>query len=325
MEPLSDDSDQYVDRHSNPDLSCDGVFGSAVEGFDTQMLLDPSEEQLHLPTALIELGNSERGQEKIVGQKHQALLARSIVVPHSAKALGIAAFGNGIVERDDLIALQAGSLVDRLREEPLTIEASFGPSHEEGSRLVEPVESSKVEISAIHQVNSAGFPEELVEDVDFVDLATGDDDHSGNGAAKIEQGVQFDGRFAPAELSPRKQRQAQIDGGGIERVDGLIEFDAQRLLAVKAAGRCDQHLGEVGVDSPVARLIGMGQGVARNGAANAQVIKFGALGSQTRFDVSETLSISQLGKRHGEKLLPARKALDLVVALIALDAAAKFV
>lgn len=325
MEPLSDDGDQDVDRHSNPDLSCDGVFGGAVEGFDTQMLLDPAEEQLHLPAALIELGDGERGQEKIVGQKHQPFLARSIVVTNSAKPLGIAAFGNWIVERDDLIGSKAGPPVDRLREEPLTIEASFGPSHEEGSRLVEPVESSKVEISAIHQVNSSGFPDKLVEDVDLVDLATGDDDHSGNGAAKVQQGVQFDGRFAPAELSPRKQRQAQVDRGGIERVDGLIEFDAQRLLAVKAAGRLDQHLGEVGVDSPVAHLIGMGQSVAGDLTADAHVIKFGGLGSQTRFDVSETLSISQLGKRHGEKLLPARKALYLVVALIALDATAKFV
>ncbi len=177
VETFSDDSDQDIDRHSNPDLSCDGVFGGTVEGFDAQMLLDPSKEQLDLPTALIELGNGEWGQEKIVGQKHQPFLARSIVVTNSAKALGIAAFGNGIVERDNLVRSKAAPLVDRLREEPLTIEAFFGPRHKEGSTLVEPVESSKVEISAIHQVNGACFPDQLVEDVDFVNLAAGDDDH----------------------------------------------------------------------------------------------------------------------------------------------------
>jgi len=289
------------------------------------MLLDPAKEQLHLPTTLIELGNSERGQEKIVGQKHQALLARMIVVPHSPKALGIAAFGNGIVERDDLIRSKAGGLVDRLREKALTIESFFGPSHEEGSRLVESVESSKIEISAIHQVNGAGFPEELVEDVDFVNLSAGHNHHGGNGAAKIQQGVQFDGRFAAAELSPRKQRQAQIDSGSIESVDGLIELDAERFVAVKVARQSDEHMCEVGVDSPVADLIGVGQGIARNLTVNAHVIELGGLGSQTRFDISETLSIGQLGKRHGEKLLPTRKALDFVVALITLYAAAKFV
>lgn len=289
------------------------------------MLLDPAKEQLHLPTALIELGNSESRQEEIVGQKHQPLLARSIVVTNSAKPLGIAAFGNGIVERDDLIRSKAGGLVDRLREKALTIESFFGPSHEEGSRLVESVESSKIEISAIHQVNGAGFPEELVEDVDFVNLSAGDDDHGGNGAAKIEQGVQFDGRFVSAKLSPRKQRQTQVDGGSIESVDGLIELDAERFVAVKGARHSDQHMGEVGVDSPVAHLIGVGQGVARNLTANAHVIELGGLGSQTRFDVSETLAIGQLGKGHREKLIPARKALDFVAALVAPHAAAKFV
>jgi len=289
------------------------------------MLLDPSKEQLHLPTALIELGNGERGQEKIVGQKHQAFLARSIVVMDSPKAFGISAFGDGVVERDNLVASKAGSLVDRLREKALTIESFFGPSHKERSRLMHSVESLEIEISAIHQVNGAGFPEELVEDVDFVNLSAGDDHHGGNRAAKIEQGVQFDGRFVATELSPRKQRQAQIDRGRIQGVDGLIEFDAKRFVDVKIARHSDQRMGEVGVDSPVADLIGMGQGVARNLTANAHVVKLGGCGSKTRFDISETLSISQLGKRHGEKLIPAREALDFVVALITLHAAAKFV
>lgn len=254
------------------------------------MLLDPSKEQLHLPTALIELGNGERGQEKIVGQKHQAFLARSIVVTDSPKALGISAFGDGVVERDDLVRSKAGSLVDRLREKALTIESFFGPSHEEGSRLVKSVEPSKIEISAIHQVNGAGFPEQLVEDVDLVNLSAGDDHHGGNRAAKIEQGVQFDGRFVATELSPRKQRQAQIDGRSIQGVDGLIEFDAERFVAVKAARHFDQRMGKVGVDSPVADLIGMGQGVARNLTANAHVI---SLAGAARRHASISLRLSR--------------------------------
>ena len=289
------------------------------------MLLDPAKEQLHLPATLIELGDGERGQEKIVGEKHQAVLTQSIVIMNPPKPVGITSLGNGIVERDDLVRAQARSLVDGLREKALTIEALFGPSHEEGTRLVHAVESSKIEVSAIHQVNSAGFPDQLVQDVDLVDLPAGHNDHRGNAAPKVQQGVQLDGRFVAAELSPRKQRQTQIDRGGIERIDGLIEFDAERLLPVETSRHLDQHMSEVGVDSPVADLIGMGQGVARNVASNAHVIELGWGCPQTRFDVSEALPVGQLGKRHAEKLIPAGKALDLVVALIALHAAAEFV
>lgn len=39
--------------------------------------------------------------------------------------------------------------------------------------------------------------------------------------------------------------------------------------------------------------------------------------SQTRFDVSQTFSVGQLGKCHAEELIPAGEALDLVVAVVA--------
>src|SRR5712692_1364243 len=289
------------------------------------MLLDPAKEQLHLPATLIELGDGERRQEKVVGKKHQAILTQSIVVMNSAKPLGVTSFGDGIVERDDLVRSQTAPLVDCLRAKPPTIESSFGPSHKEGSRLVHAVESSKIEIGTIHQINSARFPDQLVEDVDLVDLPAGDNYHRGDGAAKVQKCVQLDGRFAAAELSPRKQRQAQIDRGGIERVDGLIEFDSEGLLLVELACCFDQHMSELGIDSPIADLIGMGQGISRDPAPNAHVIELGRSCSQARFDVSETLSIGQLGKRHAEKLIPAREARDFVVAVITLHAAAKFV
>lgn len=84
-------------------------------------------------------------------------------------------------------------------------------------------------------------------------------------------------------------------------------------------------MGKIGIDSPVAHLIGMGQSVARDVAADTNMIELGGLGSQTRFDISEALAIGELRKGQSEKLIPARKALDFVIALIALHAAAKFV
>src|SRR6266508_506914 len=196
---------QYVHGDGNPNLGSDRIFRGAVKGFDPQMLLDPPKEKFHLPATPIELSNRESGQEKIVGEKDQPLFARNIVVTHSAKAFGIAAFGYGIVERDDLIALQAGLFVHRLGVQAPAVEAFFGAGHEESSTLMHAVQSSKIEIATIHQVNGSGLPNQLIEDVDLVDLSTRDDDHGGNTASKIEKGVKLDGRFVSAELSPGKK------------------------------------------------------------------------------------------------------------------------
>ncbi len=73
------------------------------------------------------------------------------------------------------------------------------------------------------------------------------------------------------ERRPRKQRQAEVDGGGIERVDGVGEIDAKSVVGVQAPGDGDQGLGEVGVDSPVAllaRLFGEARGADHRGLAD---------------------------------------------------------
>src|SRR6266545_5466271 len=101
------------------------------------------------------------------------------------------------------------------------------------------------------------------------------DHNSWNAAAQVEQGVKFHRSLVLAKLGPRKKRQTQIDGGGIESVNRLGQLGAKGLVRVERAGARDQHLREVGVDAPIAHGIGMGQSVARNLPAYAQMIKLG--------------------------------------------------
>ena len=72
--------DQQVGRYGNQDLRLDGVLAGADEHLDAQVLLDPFEEQLHLPTLAVQVGNQLGFEREIVGQKNQAL--SGIVLDH---------------------------------------------------------------------------------------------------------------------------------------------------------------------------------------------------------------------------------------------------
>ena len=152
-------------------------------------------------------------------------------------------------------------------------------------------------------------------------LASGDVNIGRNTGAHIEQGVQLDGAFVPAKLRPGKKFQAQIDGGGIEGVDRVGELDAQGFVAIEFASGADQAPREIGKDAPVAVFVGIGQGAARNPAADAHVVELELLHPQTSLDVAQTLAIGELGEGQTEKLVERRKALHLVIALIAIHAA----
>jgi len=67
----------------------------------------------------------------------------------------------------------------------------------------------------------------------------------------------------------------------------------------------DQALREVGMDAPVAQLVGIGQCRASDRFAKTHVVELGVLGRQTHFDVAQTLAVGQLGEGHDPELLRA--------------------
>ena len=96
-------------------------------------------------------------------------------------------------------------------------------------------------------------------------------------------------------------------------------------MAVELARDANQHLSEIGVDPPVAMLVGVGQRVARNLSAEAHVIELGLLGTKTGFDIAETFAIGELSKGQTKELIPAREIFDVAIALVPIDANLKLV
>jgi hypothetical protein len=50
------------------DLGFDGIGRCSVKGFDSKVLLDPAEEELHLPALLVNIGDGFGGKGKDIGQ-----------------------------------------------------------------------------------------------------------------------------------------------------------------------------------------------------------------------------------------------------------------
>lgn len=156
-----------------------------------------------------------------------------------------------------------------------------------------------------------------------MELAVGNMDKRGDIAAQVEQRVQAYRRLGLSKRGPRKQRQTQIDGRGVQCVGGVFELDAQIVIGVKPAGLGDQSLGEIGIDTPVALSVGVCQCVAGDAATNAHMIELVRLRPQARFDIAQAFSVGQLGERHDQELIEARKGFGLVGTVIAGDTTSK--
>jgi len=61
------------------------VLAGAIKGLDAQMLLDPLEKQLHLPTLFVDVGDGQWRKREIVGQELQSPVGFGIVVAHLSR------------------------------------------------------------------------------------------------------------------------------------------------------------------------------------------------------------------------------------------------
>ena len=158
-----------------------------------------------------------------------------------------------------------------------------------------------------------------------MNTASGDNDDGGKVALQGQQRVQFDGGLVTAESSPRKQREAQVNGGGVQRISCGLEFKAERFIGVKRGGLLDEDVGEVGKDTPVPLFIGHRQRVAGGRLADAGVIELRAEGRQTGFDVAQTFAPRQLGEGQHEELFVSGQLADAEVAVVTGDTLVEFV
>jgi hypothetical protein len=117
--------------------------------------------------------------------------------------------------------------------------------------------------------------------------------------------MHLDGGLVPAKLRPRKQRQAQVDGGRIQSVQALLQIDANRIAGIQRPGDGDQNLCEIGEDPPITRFVRVGQRRTRHLAAESQVVQLALHRTQAGLDVAQTFPIGQLREGHGQILIPA--------------------
>ena len=85
LELLVEDGHHEVNGDRNPDLGLHRIGARTEVVFDAQVAFDPFEEELDLPSRLVELGHGERRDLQVVGEEDKMLGRLCIEVAHSAQ------------------------------------------------------------------------------------------------------------------------------------------------------------------------------------------------------------------------------------------------
>ena len=178
-------------------------------------------------------------------------------------------------------------------------------------------QASKVDVAAVHHIECPWLQDQYMHQIDLEHIAIADVNEDRNRAPEVQQCVQLDGYLDFGKRRLLKQAKAQIDGSGVLGVNRILEIESQVLVQIELESALKQNCSQVGPNSPVARLVGKGQGEKVNAVAKSHGVQLARVGSKSHFDVSQTRSPSQLGKSHGSKLLRVSQTAHTLIATLA--------
>ena len=84
--------------------------------------------------------------------------------------------------------------------------------------------------------------------------------------------MKLDRALVLAKACPGKERKAEIDCCGVERISGCFQFYTEAFLSIQFSPNADEHLSEVREDTPIALLVGVGERGSRDLGANAGMV-----------------------------------------------------
>ena len=138
--------EQEMHAHRDPDLRHHGVARGADEALDAQVLLDPLEEGLDLPTLLVDGRDGLRSEPEVVGEERVELLGVGVAIADSTQRNRTpgAAFDAG-----QLDGLVRGHARPRCERPPLSnrvLDLALQPSDQENSLCIKGFQPLEVEV-----------------------------------------------------------------------------------------------------------------------------------------------------------------------------------
>jgi hypothetical protein len=250
-----------------PNLNAERILAGADEGLHGQILLHRFEEQFDLPAFFVDGGDRGGAELQQIGEQHDLALVLLVPNDDTPEQAGTVLFGLGTGETNDLITEDASMGGDLAVVDHLIGGIVFEPGDKVDFGLGPGSKQSVVGIAAVHGDDGTGIQGERISQFDIAAPGFGKQDIGGQVIVVVQQHMGLHAAFGAPELGPREKRQAQGDGGGIQREQFVLETElmalaAQRLLITELAERGPE---QVFKQSRRAMFVGVGKRVERRG------------------------------------------------------------
>ena len=267
-----DVGDQQEVHERGPYLRHHCVLACPKEGLDPEVLFDPLEEQLDLPSLPVDRGDCRGGQPEVVRQEDEIPVALHVVEHHAPQSSGIRLAGVRELRFHHFVGDDAQPFVRReVLSGDLQPRVPLEPCHEEGPLVVDLLEPCVVAVALVVGVDAVRLDAEpLPRRLDVGHLPVAHDDEARQVAGEIQLRVQLDRSLVRAVARPVVRVQGHRDGRAVNGEERVVEAEAVPGGELFASGeQFVEQLAEHGRGAAVHRV-----GECRSGdRLHAQVIE----------------------------------------------------
>lgn len=289
--------DEQAGDHGHVDLDEHGVFGSAHETLDLEVLLDESEEGLNLPAVPIDVRDGLSRQVETVCQE---LIMRTCLRVSVADSSQFERSLRG-VDQDILVRSQAVAFDDLSSGDHRIDHVLLLPGDEENLVLCQRLEPVEVDVSSVKhndgpfgKLKGSGY-------LGFMALGIRNQGKGGDVAVVVEQKVELDPSSFFSEHGPGVGLEIEFDGAGVqaEEPGAKAEFMSRCSRGSSQVKLAEKRLEEFGGPG----VVGIREGGPCD-LADAQMVEPGNVGAQVAHPVAQTLPGGEMDEDKACKLTP---------------------
>lgn len=318
IETAFDNGDEAVCDDGDMNLNSDGILVVTPEPFDSEMLLNPFEEQLDLPAVTVKKCDVLCIKVKVVCVVYEGTPKVIGIIDNSSDCRGIVALVPLSRESDCLVKKDIVRAVKRqIPINDFEFRLPFLPDDKKRSEKIDCEESGKIEVTPVEHIAGVGLIFNPVHGLAVMDVCIGDAVKNRYLSDDVDLRVDLDSGFCAPEFCPSEHRHAQVDGRGVNS----IEFSMKLEILDDSPSLCNgnHEKGELLKDSRVSDPVGIGDGTSGNNiCAETKMESLVPVGSDDVDKFPEAAASGKLPEHEQEKVIPVREfpAICTVVILV---------
>lgn len=308
LEVVLDNSDETVCDNGDMDLNTYSIVALSPERLDSEVLLDPFEEQFDLPPVFIKEGDvlgCKIEVVRVVSERTMQVWGIIDDTPDLARVLLLVLLllkDDGLVTQDIVFSIK-----NIFASNDFIFRTLLLTDDKEGSKHSNLVKSGKVKVASVKDIACQRLVCEPVHCIDIMYVGIGDSVEHGNLRDDINLSVDLDARLRASELRPAKERHAEVDSCGIHGIEPAVQLK----LSGNPSLLCKEHHveGKLLKDAVVPEVVSLGKCTLVDGRlSESEMKRLLSMSSCYISEFSQPFATHKLSEHKDEKLAPRRRS-----------------